>query len=1302
VIVNQSFGDFSETTTPRTTPSCGETVITKRALRRSTTLAALFALAIGGCNGTTPDSKTPRSGGSLAPTFVSAITAEATRSDSSGPYLDVIDQAARDPNNPEALAATVAALDALAFGATPQLEVGGDSAIAYRSPEAMKAIVARLEEAWKTAARAAEEGDKTPVALPFIRGMIARALHQLALYVGQEPAAANWMARRGCAMQASVVGPLEWSALRSLDGPSPIAATAPFPARVSGIAPFAGTITPVIADADACDLDTKGASYLQGSRVMVIDVESPRAQRVSLAFSSSSAAAVEVGGVPVLRRSFDSGGGTTVRLGTVDLTEGWSRVVVRVGRRGDGDHIELDLYGEDGERLRSRAPKAGEVAPGVGSNPKAVELRPTSASEPSLVLAASALLGLGEARAAEHLVEPSSSSAAAQAAPPSRGVALELVYTRALLAADDVPYTKASVRLRAATDRILGEWKDAWEPKLLHARLAERRKGYGDGAVESLTDLGVVVAAAGDPARVPTASETDRMVLASIAMIANRVRLVDVAEAAYAELAKAAAGAALVTNADARLHGRVGPEAIAAACNSGVDRASLRCLYTLAEQSDLTRTLAEVDRLRRLRGSPSILRETEITQRIRGGDRKGALAIYDSLPPAERSMLEVLGFVGVGDKRLPDAKDRFLRDRMTARDTPWSLIPLSRLLGISADPAPALEEAGKKLIESDKTSAFLPGAGTAVLDHSETYDVDASGLLHYLVYDLRRVSGTTDVAYGGHSYGPSIEGRGASRQLRRRIHKRDGRVLEPDAAAFASQGAADLSQLEQGDYVEQISEGWSLPNDMGQLTIDTPDLLPERTSVKNATVTLRYPSRLAAASWAHPLLGKPEEKAVGEQTERVYRLREARPRRIEDGVPPLERAVAVSFGTQSWANIGRALEEQILALSDSDPFVQRWIDEAAGDDKKPSRALVERVVAAAGKKIKLASGNELSDIAALYSDGAQRTTARAMLEMGQGSRTWLIYRALRALGIAADIAISETEPYTAVQNFPVHAGRFRHPLLVVHLGGEGGDVWIDADVDGPPLPPGRISPELRGRTAMLPGGKLVTVEGTATDTVDEIDIRLTLDEKGDAKGSFTILLHGRPAQVLTEAFETVVGTERREILRSVVLGWVPWADVEEVALSSAAGSWELALRATIKISGFGRPEGKDGKVWVLAGMEPVHLLSSRATVSTLGATYASRAARQSDLSIDMPMQYHVRRRIELPASAAVVKEPATIDVQHPRLAAARKGTYKGSVIEEDYRLNLPTGTVSADEYQAFVDSVHVVDDGFMAGIRVKK
>ena len=229
---------------------------------------------------------------------------------------------------------------------------------------------------------------------------------------------------------------------------------------------------------------------------------------------------------------------------------------------------------------------------------------------------------------------------------------------------------------------------------------------------------------------------------------------------------------------------------------------------------------------------------------------------------------------------------------------------------------------------------------------------------------------------------------------------------------------------------------------------------------------------------------------------------------------------------------------------------------------------------------------------------------------------------------------------------------------------------------------------------------MVTVEGTSGEIGDEVDLRFTVDDKGDAKGSFSVLLHGRTAQSLADAFETVVGSDRREILRSVVLGWVPWADVDDVSVSSTEGSWEVALRAAISIHGFGRPEGKDGNTWVLGGLEPVHNVFPRATVGTLGATYASRGARQNALSIDAPIQYHVHRRIELPAGATIARSPAGVKVEGKSLSASRKITVNGQVIEEDFTLSLPTGTIAADGYQAFVEKVQAIDAGFMAGTRV--
>jgi hypothetical protein len=971
--------------------------------------------------------------------------------------------------------------------------------------------------------------------------------------------------------------------------------------------------------------------------------------------------------------------------------------VVKLAQKGEGSLVELDVLGDDGLPLRTHAPRPGESAKTRAISASAEEITPIGASESDVMLTAAGMLALGEVRAAEHLLEeqkaPGADAAATEAAPsPSPGIAL--LYSRAIEAAEDLPETKMTERIRASLERVLATWPKSWEGRVGHARATERRRGLGEGATQALRELGATPAGA---AKGDDVAARDRMLTAYTAVTARRTALPDLAEKAYTELAAVAPGSPLLASVDARLHPRVGMAAVDAACHAGLSRVETDCLDALRERGDFAAALVEIDRLRKLRDAPEGLREAELNVRIRSGDLKGALALHDSMHPAERRMLDALGFsAGRGDRRA--TQSRLARDRLAARDAPYAIDPLVRALGLEVDPAPRLEAEGRKLVLADQKEAFLPGAATAVLRHTERYQIDASGLVHFVTYDLRRVSGTTDVAGGGVTYGPTVDGRGAPKLLRKRIHKADGRVLEPDAAANAAQ-ASDLSQLEAGDYVEQITEGWSLPGDTGQLVIDTPDLLPERTSVREATIEVRRATAIPFVIWSHPLLGKAVEKVDNGYSVSTWEMKNQAPRRIEDGVPKLERSCSVSLGTQTWEQIARAAEENLRSLEEQDPYVKRWANEAAGEDKKPSRALVERIVAAVGKKVKIASAGELSDVAAVYGGGSQRTTARTILELGQGSRSWVVYRALRELGVKVELAIAETEPFSASANFPPHVGRFRHPLVIAHA--PEGDLWIDADVEGPPLPPGRISPELRGRSALVASRGIVTVEGASSGTGDEVDVRLALDDKGDAKGTFTVLLHGRTAQTLAEAFETVVGSDRQEMLRGVVLGWVPWADVEDVTVSSTEGSWEVALRAKIAVHGYGRPEGKDGKTWVLAGLEPVHIVFPRATVGTLGATYASRGARQNALSIDAPIQYHVHRRIELPAGAKVTRAPVNLDVLGPNLTASRTTTSAGLVLEDSFTLSLPTGTVAAESYPVFVSKVQAVDNGFMAGTRVQ-
>jgi hypothetical protein len=358
--------------------------------------------------------------------------------------------------------------------------------------------------------------------------------------------------------------------------------------------------------------------------------------------------------------------------------------------------------------------------------------------------------------------------------------------------------------------------------------------------------------------------------------------------------------------------------------------------------------------------------------------------------------------------------------------------------------------------------------------------------------------------------------------------------------------------------------------------------------------------------------------------------------------------------------------------------------------------MVERIALAAGKAVKVASGAVLSDSAAALSGGAQSTTARTILELGQGSRSWLAYRAFRELGIPAEIVVAEREPFSADPHFPPHFGRFDYPLVLVHL--KEGDVWLDLDVQGPPLPAGRVSPELRGRVAMNAKSEMIPVGGASTaEARDEVDLRLKLDEKGNAAGTFTILLRGRTAQSLADALEKVVGTDRNDMLRGVVLGWVPWANVDDVGLSSSEGSWQVSLRALVSIPGYAQAEGS---TWVLPGFEPLHAGFPHPFVGTLGATFASRGARESALAIDDAFQYHVHRRLELSPGMKLVSGIPAVEIKDDNVEALRHGKLDGGVLEEEFALSIPTGTLDTARYEQFADKAHRVDDGFQAATRV--
>jgi hypothetical protein len=1249
--------------------------MTGRRLPSLVLFAALLGCApLAGC--AAQDAKAAASAKTVtAGPFLEALKAEQANPDDPEPYLAAIEKAVDSPSDPDALAALVASLDALVERAPPA-PIRMSAPVAHRSREGFQKVVLGLRSAWEELEETGTERG------PLMRMQLAKALHKLALFTGETKGAQVWWSRRGCLPAATVVGPLNATPLTALEGQAVVKPLDALGSAYAGPSRFAPAAVARVAS-DACEIDARQTSRLLGSREIVVDVENPKEQRLGFAVTSSAAAVLEVGGVRVLERRYESGGAPTLVMGHAEVPEGTVRVVLRLADKGDASPVEVAVVDDNGLPLASKAPKPGEKASVKAKAPQQVSFARGGETDERLATTAAALLATGEPRRAEQILEK-----ALLDRREGRDPGVLLLWTRAMEMAGDMPDSKRIERTKSALDDLAKSMPASWEARLARAELAQRRKGFGEGTFTALEELGFSWPGA-------DLKGATSMEMAYVVGLAEAAGMSDLAERAYGSLAARAPGAPLTAQVESQIHRRSGVEYVKEACEGGLARDSLGCSAAKEALGDRAGALAEIARLRELRSAPGEYLTHELRLKIASGDDKGALAVYDAMQPGERSLMTILPVLA----RMPDrakARARVLEEAVRVPDGAFALSRAGLFFGEPSADARRLETEGLEIVGKDRKQQKMPGAATAVLRHVEHYGVDDTGLVRVLVYDLRRVSGTSDVERGIFVEQPTIDGRGFTAPLRRRVHKRDGRILEPDQANQAAQGGSDLSQLEQGDYVEHVMEGYFLPTETGELTIDTPDLLPERTSVASAEVAIRLPEWMKPAMWTHAMLGKPKEEARGGYRFYTFQLENQAPRRIEDGLPWLERGVRVSLGTQTWEKVGRAIGENIRSMDETDPFMARFARDASKDGTGPKRSqtdLVSDVVEHVGKVIKVTSGgSELGDFAGYYGGGAQQQTARSMVEEGTGSRTWVIYRTLRELGVDADVAVAETEPFSAAPNFPPHPGRFRKPLLVART--DKGDVWIDADVQGPPLPPGRVSPELRGRSAILGTGAVVPVPIPESDPVDEAAIDLVLDAQGTAKGKVSLTLRGQEAQGLAEAFFYVVGDDRREMLRSVVQSWLPWASVDDVRLVSKEGSWEIALTAEVTIPGFGNAEGKDGKTWALPGFDP-------AKSGTLAQRYASRLARQSALTIDMPIQYRVKRTIKLPAGATVIKLAPEIEKKGAHVMARRKASAQGDTITEEFTMTLPTGTVGADRYRAFLDDVQSVDAGFLAAIRVR-
>jgi hypothetical protein len=452
-------------------------------------------------------------------TFVAAIHAEMNDPQDPEPYLDAVDAAVDNAGDPTAIAVLVASLDVLVDGGGR-----GPQPIAHRSREAFQEIAVRLREAW-----GALDG-KSAQNAPLIKGLIARSLYGMALFTGETGGAKVWFGRRGCVSEAMVVGPLDTSPLVALTGPAKTPATGPMPSQFASPGTFNPALSAVV-PADGCSLGVRGASDKPGLREVVLHIDNPSDQRLSFLMSTGATTVLEVGGVKVAERKYDAGWSSLLVMGHAAVSKGVVRVVVRVADKQDAGDIELVVLDGEGNAMPVRAPAAGEEATVKPTEPVEIALGSVaqSPSDASLTVGAAALLAVGDARRAEHLIERSLLETR-----EGRDAALHLVWMRALERASDMADWKRIELTRASVDEIKKTKPDAWEAKVVAAELLQRRKGP-DGTFEALVELGVTKPDA-------DLSKLDVMELQLALNLAGQANLLDLAERIYGGDRPASAG----------------------------------------------------------------------------------------------------------------------------------------------------------------------------------------------------------------------------------------------------------------------------------------------------------------------------------------------------------------------------------------------------------------------------------------------------------------------------------------------------------------------------------------------------------------------------------------------------------------------------------------------------------------------------------------------------------------------------------------------------------------------------------------
>ncbi|MCL2012315.1 MAG: hypothetical protein FWG75_05975 [Cystobacterineae bacterium] len=581
---------------------------------------------------------------------------------------------------------------------------------------------------------------------------------------------------------------------------------------------------------------------------------------------------------------------------------------------------------------------------------------------------------------------------------------------------------------------------------------------------------------------------------------------------------------------------------------------------------------------------------------------------------------------------------------------------------------------GKELLEAFAISteeALKTYANTERAEASDTaYILDASAMRFFEDGSMVERTHIIEKAFSqrGVMQAAEVEIPPGAILLKLRTLKADGSILEPES--IEHKNSISMPSVEPGDMVEveylnaQPSRGLLRPGFSSPAFFFQVPFKPNSWSTLTVVAPKTFKVQVDAQGQpTRPLQLRGEELVFSHEEKNLPAFE------VAPHSPPLqtEWLPFISVG----ANIG--YEDFVHAAADNGLEAGRASFEV---EQFARKAAAGQQGIAAVEAIYNAVHSQIVD------GGSMQISAAATVGNDRGSRFWLLYAALKSLGMDVRVAAALSifsNPKPMLFPPPNNLGYW---CLRVKLKNHP-PVWLDASTRF--LPFGSLPEYVDKHSAyVLPeiGAPLERVSlPEAVPSLHNFKLNLQLDEKGNLSGEGEETHTGFMAARLSESFGKLPEEQRQFKIQDNLSEQFAGVSVENIEIVPVKAPGEaFVIRYQLKAQGFARTS--DNNTWVLPSISPLQKLGQR---------YATVGFRTTTLFIPSPENLKIQLNLTLPENVEVTEPIESKQILSPWGSFVRQETAHKNTLVLEERFQLAQGRIPPENYEQFVGFAGEVD-----------